>query len=80
MACGCSIVASLGMPVAEVIQQNVEGKLVPMDQPILLANQVIELLNNPELRKKLGAAARRKALLYDQRLTLQSLTKLIEST
>ena len=33
MACGCSIVGSSGMPVEEVIDHNVEGYLVPMDDP-----------------------------------------------
>ena len=33
MACGCCIVGSRGMPVEEAIEHNVEGRLIPMDQP-----------------------------------------------
>ena len=79
MACGCSVVGSLGMPVQEVIEHNVEGRLVPMDDPRTLAQEVLRLLSSPQDRARFGAAARKRALLYDQRLTLASLTSLIES-
>ena len=79
MACGCSIVGSEGMPVAEAIENNVEGRLVPMDQPNVLAEQVLQLLNDSKLRNKFGTAARQRALMYDQRLTLKALTELIEA-
>ena len=79
MACGCCIVGSQGMPVQEAIEHNIEGRLIPMDQPELLAMEVLQLLENPEIRTRFGAAARRRALLYDQRLTLAAMTSLIES-
>ena len=79
MACGCCIVGSQGMPVEEAIQHNVEGRLVPMEKPELLAKEVLQLLASPDSRARFGAAARRRALLYDQRLTLASMTSLIES-
>ena len=78
MACGCCIVGSQGMPVEEAIEHNVEGRLIPMDQPELLAKEVLQLLAHPESRAHFGAAARRRALLYDRRLTLASMTSLIE--
>ena len=77
MACGCCIVGSQGMPVSEVIQDGVEGVLIPMNAPQLLAEKVIELLANPEARNRFGRAARRRALLYDQRLTINQLSKLL---
>ena len=55
------------MPVMEAIEHNVEGRLVPMDQPELLAKEVLLLL--PTRQLQFGRAARRR-LLYDQRLTL----------
>ena len=79
MACGCCIVGSQGMPVEEAIEHNVEGRLLPMDQPELLAKEVLQLLACPESRARLGAAARRRALLYDQRLSLATMTSLIEA-
>ena len=78
MACGCSIVGSEGMPVGEVINHNTEGMLVPMDDPQRLADQVLELLAAPDLRRRLGKAARQRALLYDQRLTLSAMSELLE--
>ena len=79
MACGCCIVGSQGMPVEEAIEHNIEGRLVPMDQPGLLAREVLQLLSHPDSRSRFGAAARRRALLYDQRLTLAAMTSLIEA-
>ena len=79
MACGCCIVGSQGMPVEEAIEHNVEGRLIPMDQPESLAREVLQLLANSDARARFGAAARRRALLYDSRLTLAETTSLIES-
>ena len=77
MACGCCIVGSQGMPVEEAIENNVEGRLIPLNQPDLLAKEVLQLLLTPDSRARFGAAARRRALLYDQRLTLASMTSLL---
>ena len=44
MACGCCIVGSEGMPVAEAISDGVDGVLTPMDQPQALADRVLALL------------------------------------
>ena len=79
MACGCCIVGSQGMPVEEAIEHNVEGRLVPMDDPSTLAKEVSRLLASSGDRDRFGRAARRRALLYDQRLTLAALTSLIEA-
>ena len=78
MACGCCVVGSRGMPVAEVIQDGIEGLLVPMDQPDKLASRVLHLLDDGALRDRLGAAAREAALAWDQSQTLPRLAQLIE--
>ena len=79
MACGCCIVGSQGMPVSEVIQDGVEGILIPMNSSEALAEQVVRLLDNFEERNRLGKAARKRALLYDQRLTLNQLLELLQA-
>ena len=79
MACGCCIVGSQGMPVSEVIQDGVEGILIPMNSSEALAEQVVRLLDNLEERNRLGKAARQRALLYDQRLTLNQLLELLQA-
>ncbi len=78
MACGCAIVGSYGMPVQEVIRDGIEGLLVPMDNPQLLAKKVCSLLSNESMRKQLGESARKRAIAYDQTHTLPKLTDLIE--
>lgn len=79
MACSCCVVGSEGMPVAEVIDHNVDGILLPGTDHDGLALQVLRLLNDEETRTRLGTAARLKALQYDQRITLPVLTQLVES-
>ena len=79
MACGCCVVGSRGMPVEEVIQDGVEGVLVPMDDFQRLAHRVLFLLSNSHLRQQLGDNARSSALLWDQSVTLPQLTALVES-
>lgn len=78
MACSCCIVGSRGMPVQEVIQDGVEGVLVPMDDHHRLAKRVVRLLNDAPLREHFGVAARKAALAWDQSNTLPLLTELIE--
>ena len=79
MACGCCVVGSKGMPVEEVIDHNIDGVLLPGTDHDALALQVLTLLNDEPSRTRLGAAARLKALQYDQRITLPMLTQLVES-
>ena len=50
MACGCCIVGSHGAPVNEVINDGVEGALVPIQDHSRLARRVIALLGNPKMR------------------------------
>ena len=77
MACGCCIVGSQGMPVSEVIENGVEGVLTPMNSPSILAEKVLQLLVNPQVRSHFGRAARRRALMFDQRLTVNQLSELL---
>jgi glycosyltransferase involved in cell wall biosynthesis len=78
MACGCCIVGSQGMPVAEVIEDGVQGLLVPMDHSERLAQRVIGLLERPDLRRRLSEAARQEALRWDQTVTLPKICAVIE--
>lgn len=78
MACGCCIVGSRGMPVEEVIQDGVNGLLVPMDDPDRLAQRVLALLGAPELRARLSAQARQDALAWDQLRTLPRIAAVID--
>ena len=77
MACGCCIVGSEGQPVSEVIEDNVDGLLVSINDPISLSNKVIDLLNNPDIRSRFSKNARQKSLQWDQKYTLEVLSKFL---
>ncbi|MBF0493780.1 MAG: glycosyltransferase family 4 protein [Candidatus Omnitrophica bacterium] len=62
MAAGCASVASDVGGIKELIVDGVDGILVESANSDKLADALITLINDPELRKKLGGNARRKAL------------------
>jgi len=61
MACGKAVVASRAGGLAEAIEDNTSGLLVPPGDPESLATQIIGLLRNPAERDRLGRAARARA-------------------
>lgn len=68
MSFGCAMVGSKTPPVEEVITDGENGLLANFRSPQHIAMRVEELLDHPELRKRLGAAARRTVLdRYDMR-------------
>lgn len=68
MSFGCALVASKTAPVEEVVQDGVNGLLANFRSPEHLAMRVEELLDHPELRQRLGKAARQTILdKYDVR-------------
>jgi glycosyltransferase involved in cell wall biosynthesis len=77
MACGCCVVGSTGMPVQEVIRNGVEGVLVPMTDPQLLAQAVLGCLADGRRREQFGRAARQASLAWDQTVTLPQLAALV---
>ena len=59
--------------VAEIVEDGVNGSLVPPRDADALASAIEGLLNNPQLRSEYGAAGRRKAELeYDDRQVAQA--------
>ncbi|WP_254934645.1 glycosyltransferase [Cyanobium sp. WAJ14-Wanaka] len=79
MACGCCIVGSEGMPVAEVIKNGQQGLLVPIQDQNNLGQTVLKLLANPTLRNQLGQRARQASMAWDQKITLPRLGALVEA-
>lgn len=68
MSAGCAIVASDTAPVREAITDGQTGRLVDFFQPQALAQQVIDLCQDPAERARLGAQARAFAVQhYDLR-------------
>lgn len=63
MAYGCPIVTTSVGGIPELIKNNVNGLLCEPADPECLARQICKLLDDPELRDRLGSAARRS---YEQ--------------
>jgi glycosyltransferase involved in cell wall biosynthesis len=63
MACGVALVATTGGALPEVVgTDGVTGLLVPPDDPGALAGAIGRLLDDAELRERLGAAGRQRVL------------------
>ena len=62
MSCGCTIVGSENAPVDEVIEHDVNGRLVSFFETEKLVEQITDLINHPQHAKALGAAARETVL------------------
>jgi glycosyltransferase involved in cell wall biosynthesis len=57
MACGTMVVAPASGGAAEVVEDGVTGRRVPVLVPGALANAIVELLDRPEDRHRVGARA-----------------------
>ena len=58
LACGCTVVASDTDPVHEFVHDGETGVLTPFHDPAALAERVLTVLADRELRQRLGAGAR----------------------
>ncbi len=68
MSCACAIVASDTPPLLEAIEDDVTGRLVDFFDTSRMLGAVIELLDDPGARRRLGEEARKRALSsYDLR-------------
>lgn len=65
MACGLPIVATSIAGCDELVQENVNGFLVPVGDSEALAARLTALMNDPALRQRLGAGSRQAAVARD---------------
>ena len=56
MACGKPVVATAAGGIPEVVEDGLTGLLVPTRDPESMAAAIIRLLNDPDLRRQMGAA------------------------
>jgi glycosyltransferase involved in cell wall biosynthesis len=80
MSCGCAIVGSDTGPLREAIVDGETGLLADFFSPDAVAQQVVRLLESPELRTQLGHNARQFAIEhYDlNKVCLPAMLQLIE--
>lgn len=76
MAAGLPVVATGVGGVPAIVQDQVNGLLVPPQEPVALANAIRSLLAQPERRRQLGEAAQRS---IGERFSVQGMVKSIES-
>jgi len=62
MSQGCKIVASATPPVQEIMEDRVTGRLVDISAPVLIAQGIIEALENPEQFSEYGRQARERVV------------------
>jgi N-acetyl-alpha-D-glucosaminyl L-malate synthase BshA len=62
MSCGLPVVSTRVGGVPEIVSDGENGFLVPPYSPNMIAEKILELGNDDELRRRLGAAARRTVL------------------
>lgn len=62
MSCGLPVLATRSGIVPEILSDRVTGMLAPPDDPAGLAAVLLDLLDDPALRARLGAAARDEVL------------------
>lgn len=67
MACGLPIVATDAGGIPELIKDNYNGIIVEKQNPNKLAEGIIKLIENPELRKKISENAKEEAKKYSSR-------------
>lgn len=79
MACGLPVV-SFDCPAGpdEIITDGVDGILVPSGDVHVMAEKLMALMANEELRKRLGQQARRSAKRYDMKTIASQWTTLFE--
>ena len=62
MACGLPIVTTDCGGMREAVTNSVEGFVVPTRDPLATAEALVQLSQDPELRRRMGAAARQRVL------------------
>ena len=57
MACGCPVIATTNTGASELITDGQEGFIVPIRSPVLIADRLQQLADNPNLRNRMGESA-----------------------
>jgi D-inositol-3-phosphate glycosyltransferase len=78
MACGTPVVASEVGGLAFLVQDGVTGFTVPVNDPSALADRLLHIITDPELKDTLGGQAAELAQDYDWHLIAERVLRLYE--
>ena len=78
MACGTPVVASQVGGLAFLVQDGVTGFTVPTSDPASLAERLTALINNPELRQRMGGDAAAFAKEYSWEVIAKQIVELYQ--
>jgi glycosyltransferase involved in cell wall biosynthesis len=78
MACGLPIVVTPNGP-GEVVRDGVDGFVVPAADAVALAERLRVLAESPDLRARMGAAARERSLAFGWPTYAQRVVELVEA-
>jgi glycosyltransferase involved in cell wall biosynthesis len=76
MAAGLPVVATAVGGIPEVVEDGVNGRLIPVKDARALATAVVDVLSNPALAEQLGLAGRTRAKLYSDTVLMERLLAL----
>jgi hypothetical protein len=81
MACGLPVVCSIIGSTTAMIRGDIEGFLVPQADEAGLVAALAKLADDPDLRARMGKAARRRAVAcFDRRVTANLLLQAIRAS
>jgi glycosyltransferase involved in cell wall biosynthesis len=75
MACGKVVIGTQSGGIPEIITHGSDGFLFPVNDDLALADLLLELIQNPDLRSRIGEAARRTVL---ERFTIDTQMRALE--
>ncbi|HXF72014.1 MAG TPA: glycosyltransferase [Actinomycetota bacterium] len=78
MAAGTPAVVTDAGGLPEVVDDGVEGRVVPKRDPAALAAAIVELLGDETLRARMGRAARERARRFDLRRAVRRIEQVYE--
>ena len=76
-AAGKPVIGSNIGATPEVIRDNIDGLLVEFDNPRNIADQVVKLLSNKKLRKRLGEQGKAKVETFHSWRNIADITKTV---
>ena len=78
-AMGKPLITTDSVGCREVVDDEVNGLLVPVKDSKALARSMIRMIENPEMRQRMGKAGREKVLReFDERIVIEKILKIYE--